>query len=68
MEVSRTDFRAMIFYDFKRGLSYTESHENLMKAFGDDAPSNATVNRWFNEFKRGRQSFEDDPRPGRPTD
>ena len=56
----------MILYDFKRGLQYTESHKNLMEAFGDDAPSKATVNNWFDEFKRGRLSLEDEAHPGRP--
>ena len=32
-----------------------------------DAPSYATVKRWVAEFKRGRQSLEDDPRPGKPV-
>ncbi len=54
--------------DFKRGLKYAESHKNLVEAFGDDAPSKATVNNWFNEFKRGRLSLEDEAHPGRPTD
>ena len=30
-------------------------------------PSYATVKRWVAEFKRSRQSLEDDPRPGRPV-
>lgn len=68
MELSRTHFRVMIFYDFKRGLEFTDSHENLVKAFGDDAPSLRTVRRWFAEFKHGRQSFEDEPRSGRPRE
>ena len=29
--------------------------------------SYATVKRWVGEFKRGRQSLEDDVRPGRPV-
>jgi hypothetical protein len=67
-EVSRTDFRVMIFYDFKRGISFTESHENLTKAFGDHAVSLHTVRRWYDEFQHGRASFEDEPRSGRPRE
>ncbi|TND00015.1 MAG: mariner transposase [Bacteroidetes bacterium] len=36
-------------------------------ALGVDAPSKTTICRWYNEFKRGRKSCEDDPRSGRPS-
>lgn len=68
MDLTREHFRAMIFYDFKRGLSYHESHENLVATFGDTAPSLTTVFTWFKEFQRGRQSLQDDPRSGRPPE
>jgi histone-lysine N-methyltransferase SETMAR len=68
MELSQRDFRVMIFYDFKRGFSYTECHENLVKTFGEGAPSKSTINFWFNEFKRGRHTFEDEHRSGRPVE
>lgn len=66
MDVSREAFRAMIFYDYKRGLTFKESHENLQTAFQESAPALATVTYWFREFKRGRENLNDDPRPGRP--
>lgn len=58
----------MIFYDFKKGLSYKQSHESLEKCFGGQCPSEATVSFWFREFQRGRLSFEDEPRSGRPAE
>ena len=67
MEVGSQEFRMMMFYDSKRGLSAAESLANLNAAFGDEAPSRATVFRWFAEFKRGRTSFEDEPRSGCPS-
>lgn len=66
MDVSREAFRAMIFYDYKRGLTFKESQENLQAAFGESAPALATITYWFREFKRGRENLNDDPRPGRP--
>jgi transposase len=66
METPGVAFRAMIFYDFKRGLTFNQSHESLVNAFGEEALSLATVNHWFHEFQRGRQSFEDEPRSGGP--
>lgn len=67
MEVPRNAFRAMIFYDYKRGLTYDQSHQNLVAAFGDNSPSLSTISYWFREFKRGRCTLEDEPRPGRPA-
>ncbi|GFU90270.1 uncharacterized protein TNCV_1853031 [Trichonephila clavipes] len=34
-------------------------------AFGDKSPSRATVFRWFKEFCRGRNSFQDEEHTGR---
>ena len=66
MEVKREHFRAMIFYDFKSGLDQQESFQRLHAAFPNIAPSRATVYRWFGEFRRGRESLEDEERSGRP--
>ena len=57
----------MIFYYFKNGLNQAQSLERLTQAFGDLAPSHATVFNWFADFKRGRTNFEDEERSGRPS-
>lgn len=67
MELNREHFRAMIFYDFKSGLTFHQCHERLSAAFPNLAPSIATVTGWFREFKRGRDSLEDEGRTGRPV-
>ena len=67
MELQRTHFRAMIFYDFKNGLYQQQSHNRLKAAFGNEAPSRTIVYDWFAEFRRGRRSLEDDPRSGLPA-
>ena len=36
--------------------------------YGDSSPKYSTVTKWSAEFKRGRDSLEDDPRPGCPAD
>ena len=68
MELRRTHFRAMIFYDFKSGLNQQQGHSRLQAAFGDEAPSRTTIYDWFAELRRGRRSLEDDPRSGRPAE
>ena len=54
MDLSRRDFRAMIFYDYKKSLMADECHSSLLRVFGEAAPSRATVGNWFREFSRGR--------------
>ena len=67
MEIERRDFRAMIFYDYMRGLTGLESHQFLLKTFGVVTPSRSTVFSWFAEFRRGRGSLLGEARPGRPS-
>ena len=51
----------------KKGLTPKDIHDDMVATLGKDAPLYATVKRWVAEFKRGRQSLEDGPRPGRPV-
>lgn len=67
MECGREHFRAMIFYDFKVGLTENQCIKRLISGFGDDAPSRATVFRWYAQFKRGIFSLKDDEKSGRPS-
>ena len=66
MELTRKHFRAIIFYNFRRGLSQQQCIDELNLTFGDEAPSKTTVYRWYSEFNRGRGSLTDEPREGRP--
>ena len=47
-------------------MKQKESIERLRAAFWDEAPSSAIVYNWFAEFNRGRLSFGDEAREGRP--
>ena len=67
IELENRDFRAIIYYDQKRGLIYHESHKNLCEAFGPIAPGKSTVSKWFREFGFGRSHFNDDNHCGRPV-
>ena len=59
--------RAVIQYLHKKGLTPKDIHNDMVATLGKDAPSYAKMKSWVAEFKRGRQSLEDDPRPGRPV-
>ena len=66
MELNRGHFRAIIFYNFRRGLTQQQCMDELSSIFGDEAPSRASVYRWYSEFTRGRSSLEEEFRGGRP--
>ena len=66
VELSREQFRTMILYDWKTGLTCKESHTRLVTAWGDQAPSDRTVLNWFHEYQQGNLKIEDHPRSGRP--
>jgi histone-lysine N-methyltransferase SETMAR len=59
--------RAIIRYLGLKNLSPRNIHDDMVATLGDQAPSYSMVKKWAAEFKRGRQSLEDDPRPGRPV-
>ncbi|CAH1988644.1 unnamed protein product [Acanthoscelides obtectus] len=59
-------FRAIIYYNFQRQLSQQGCLAELLSVFGNDAPQESTISRWYGEFKRGRVSLSDDSRVGAP--
>ncbi|XP_041369556.1 protein GVQW3-like [Gigantopelta aegis] len=59
--------RAVIPYLSHKGLTPKEIHEDMVITVGEDAPSYSMVKTWAAEFKRGRESLEDDTRLGRPV-
>ena len=59
--------RGVIRYLQKNGLATKEIHTDMVSTLKDDAPALSTVKKWTAEFKRGRESLEDDPRSGCPS-
>ena len=59
--------RGIIKYLQKKGLAPNDIHADMIATLGDDAPALSTMKKWAAEFKRGRESLEDDPRSGRPA-
>ncbi|CAH2008943.1 unnamed protein product [Acanthoscelides obtectus] len=67
MELNREHFRAIIYYNFQRRvLLQQECLVELLFVFGNEAPHQSTISRWYGEFKRGRVSLSDDSRLGAP--
>ena len=66
MESNRKHFRAIIFYNFRRGLTQQQCIDELNLIFGDEAPLRTSVYRWYGQFNRGRSSLQAEFCEGRP--
>ena len=66
MELNREHFRAIIFYNFRRGLTQQQCIDEVNLSFGDETPSRSSIYRWYGEFNRGRSLRQDEFREGRP--
>ena len=62
VDLSRSDFQAMMYYDYCQGKSCQECFHSLKHCFGDQSPSKAM---WFRQFMSGARTLEDDDRCGR---
>jgi len=54
-------------FSFKLGKPFTETFEMLQQAYGEDYVSRKQCHEWYQRFKSGRTSIEDDPKFGRPS-
>ena len=64
--MDKIEYRAVIKFFVKEGLTPTEIHSKFIKVYGDCSSLFSTIKKWAAEFKRGRTGLEDDPREGRP--
>jgi len=64
--MDKIEYRAVIKFFVKEGLTPNEIHSKFIKVYGDSSPSFSTIKKCAAEFKRGRTGLEDDPREGRP--
>jgi transposase len=62
----KKEYRAVIKFYVKEGLTPNEIHSKFIKVYGDSSHSFSTIKKWAAKFKRGRTSLEDDSCEGRP--
>ncbi|GBP43562.1 Mariner Mos1 transposase [Eumeta japonica] len=65
--LSNIEHRAVIKYFVKKGKTPKEIFEDMVSVLQESAPSYTMVKKWARLFQQGRESCEDDPRPGRPV-
>jgi transposase len=66
LKIDKIEYRAVIKFFVKEGLTPNEIYSKFIKVYGDSSPSFSTIKKWAAEFRRGRTSLEVDPREGRP--
>ena len=66
--MDKIEFRAVIKFLTKQGKTPQTILEEMSAVYGDSCPGKTMVYKWHSLFKQGRESIEDDPRPGRPVE
>lgn len=59
--------RVCVKFCFNLEYSASETYKMIKKVYKDDAMGRSTTFEWYCNFKNGRTSVFDEPRPGRPT-
>jgi transposase len=62
LKIDEIEYRAVIKFFVKEGLTAKEIHSKFIKDYADSSPSFSTIKKWAAEFKRGYTSLETDPR------
>ena len=60
------EYRAVIKFFVKEGLTLNVINSKSIEVYGDSSPSFSSIKEWAAEFKRGRTGLEDDPREEGP--
>lgn len=66
--MNKIEYRAVIKFLTKEGKTPTEIKQRLDAVYGHSSPSYSTVKEWAKQFRLGRESIEDELRPGRPSE
>jgi hypothetical protein len=54
--MDKIEYRAVVKFIVKEGLTPNEIHSKFIKAYEDSSPSFSTIKKWADEFKRDRTS------------
>ncbi|KAK6757959.1 hypothetical protein RB195_015650 [Necator americanus] len=65
-KTSNRDFRQIYFYEFKVGRTAAQTARNINEVWGQGSVNGCTVQRWFQKFRAGNTSLEDEQHGSRP--
>jgi len=57
--MDKTEYRAVIKFIVKEGLTSNEIQSKFIKVYGDSSPSFSIIKKWAAEFKLGRTNLDD---------
>jgi len=66
-DFNRIRYRAVIEFLTLENVSPQQIHNQMTVVYSEDVPSYATEKRWAAKFRRGRKSFEGEPRSRHPS-
>ncbi|KAK6740388.1 hypothetical protein RB195_008695 [Necator americanus] len=64
--MSHCNFRQIYFYEFKLGRAAAQTAQNIKEVWGQGSINECIVQRWFQKFRAGNTSPEDEPHGSRP--
>ena len=64
--LNNRDLRAIMFYNYKRGINAMECITEMFSVFGEQCPTKTCVYKWYSRFRLGYMCLDDDVRTGRP--
>lgn len=67
MQNSKEHIRHCLLYEYQLGSTATAAARNICRVVDTDAVTHTTAARWFDRFRRGDYSLQDEARSGRPT-
>lgn len=65
--MDKMQIRAIFLFQFKCGRNAAETARDMNKAFGQETTKERTVQWWFQKFRAGDESLEDEEGRGRPS-
>ncbi|KAK6747737.1 hypothetical protein RB195_000747 [Necator americanus] len=65
-KMSNRNVRQIYFYEFKLGRTAAQTARNINEVWGQGSSNECTAQRWFQKFRAGNTSLEDESHGSRP--